>query len=82
MLRPADLVRLARKLNSRKATFTMSSPSRSKATPAWRTLVANKMVGVRILRSRLGPGGNQPTFGLGIVSYDRGSAPNRLRRAG
>ena len=82
MLRPADSVRQARKLNPRNGTLTMSSPSRSKTTRPWRTLVANKMVGVRILRSRLGPGANQPTFGLGIVNYDRGPGVNRLRRAG
>jgi hypothetical protein len=82
MLRPADLIRQARKNNTRKATSTMASPSRSKATKPWRTLVAHKMVGVRILRNLMGPGGNQPTFGLGIANYDRGPATSRVRRAG
>lgn len=82
MLRPADSIRLARRLNLLKATQTMSNPARGKGQKPWRTLVANKMVGVRILRSRLGPVGNQTTFGLGGVSYDRGLGVNRLRRAG
>ncbi len=81
MLRPADSIRLARKLNLRKATATMASPARSKSQKPWRTLVANKMVGVQILRNRLGAAGNLPTFGLGI-NNDRGPAANRLRRAG
>jgi hypothetical protein len=82
MLRPADSVRHARRTHSRKVTTTMASPTRAKADKPWRTLLANKMVGVRILRSRLGPAGNQPTFGLGILNYDRGHAPDRIRRAG
>lgn len=81
MLRPADSVRMARKTMARTRTSTILGRKRSAGDRPWRTLMANKMVGVRILRNLLGPAGNQPTFGLGL-EYDRRHSAHRALRNG